>query len=182
MNTYKRGSNQYKRKPKGDVMLLFWVFIAIVGAVTLGMAMVKKQAHIDFKAAKVAYAYEASLSARTRVASPSATPTPTIVMTPEKREIEVYVKEVFGKYADQALMIAKCESGLRPNAVGTNKDGSQDFGLFQLNSYWHGFNKGVNNSRHLFDYKINTLMAWNIFEGSGYKWGLWVCSGKVGLK
>ncbi len=32
--------------------------------------------------------------------------------------------------------IAKVESSLNPKAINTNADGSQDYGLMQINSYW----------------------------------------------
>jgi len=39
--------------------------------------------------------------------------------------------------AGLALRVAKCESNLNSSATNTNKDGSIDRGLFQINSKWH---------------------------------------------
>lgn len=36
-----------------------------------------------------------------------------------------------------AVLVAKCESGLNPNATNTNAHGSVDRGLFQINDRWH---------------------------------------------
>lgn len=36
-----------------------------------------------------------------------------------------------------AIRVAKCESGLNPNAVNENTDGTTDRGLYQINDYWH---------------------------------------------
>lgn len=36
-----------------------------------------------------------------------------------------------------AVAVANCESNLDHSAVNTNKDGSRDRGLFQINSKWH---------------------------------------------
>jgi len=38
---------------------------------------------------------------------------------------------------DVAVRVAKCESGLDPQAVHKNADGSLDRGLFQWNDKWH---------------------------------------------
>lgn len=36
-----------------------------------------------------------------------------------------------------AVKVAKCESNLSPTATNTNKDGTKDRGLFQINDKWH---------------------------------------------
>ena len=36
-----------------------------------------------------------------------------------------------------AVRVARCESGLKRNAVNINKTGSKDRGVFQWNDYWH---------------------------------------------
>ena len=36
-----------------------------------------------------------------------------------------------------AVRVAKAESGLNPKATNTNKDGSIDRGIYQINSKWH---------------------------------------------
>ena len=38
---------------------------------------------------------------------------------------------------DLAVRVAQCESGLNPNAVNVNADGSIDRGLFQINNRYH---------------------------------------------
>jgi len=38
---------------------------------------------------------------------------------------------------DLCVRVAKCESGLNPQAINTNTDGSRDRGLFQINSKYH---------------------------------------------
>lgn len=38
---------------------------------------------------------------------------------------------------DLCIRVAKCESGLNPNAINTNTDGSRDRGLFQINEKYH---------------------------------------------
>ena len=79
----------------------------------------------------------------------------------------------------KALMIAKCESGLRPNALNDNTTWggvSQDLGVFQINKKY----QGVTNPSFLYDWKINTLMAKQIFDGRG-NWSAWSCARTLGL-
>ncbi len=54
--------------------------------------------------------------------------------------VESRVRKVAGSMGvdpDLAISVARCESGLDPQAVGVNKDGSKDRGLFQWNNKWH---------------------------------------------
>jgi len=70
--------------------------------------------------------------------------------------IEQEILDVFGQEAyPKAMLLLKGKKGgcsenkgLDPEAVNVNKDGSKDYGVFQLNSNWHGFNKAVNNERY----------------------------------
>lgn len=96
---------------------------------------------------------------------PTATPTPTT--DPIKQEI----KEVFGEYADEALKIVECESKFNPKAYHVNANGyGVDRGLFQINSKYH-----VADKKFLYDYKVNTAMAYKIFKDAGYSWKPWAC-------
>lgn len=99
--------------------------------------------------------------------------------TSEQEQIIAFIKQVFGKDSHQALRIAKCESGIRANAVNDNtKWGgvSQDLGVFQINKHY----QGVTNPNFLFDYKINVLMAHKIFTERG-NWSAWTCSRTLGI-
>ncbi len=170
----KVGSNQYVRKPKVRYLkpkTHAWIWIIIL-AIAIPEVAFFTQARLEKIYQKTNQYFAVTAYASEKTVEP---------LTSEQEKIVNYIHEIFGRYAPEAIKIAKCESGLNPKAIGTNVDFSQDFGLFQLNSHYHGFNKGVNNSRHLLDYKINTLMAWNIFKGSDYQWNLWMCADKVGL-
>ncbi len=98
-------------------------------------------------------------------------------------QIHSYIEEVFGKYAPQAFIVlqgtkgSKCAEnrGLVPNAVHRNDDGTADWGLFQWNDYWNGFNKEVNNKKYLFDYKVATQLAYRKFVDDGYSFHAWTC-------
>src|SRR5690606_33544693 len=94
--------------------------------------------------------------------------------------IKSYIREVFGKDADEAIAIATCESGLRRNAVNDNTTwGGRgvDKGLFQINNSW----QEIDNDSFLFDYKINTILAKKIFDNRGGNWSAWSCADKLGL-
>ena len=97
----------------------------------------------------------------------------------EREQIINFITDTFGKDAPQALMIAKCESGLRPNALNDNTTWggvSQDLGLFQINKKY----QGVTNPNFLYNYKINTLMAKQIFDSRG-NWSAWSCAKYLGI-
>lgn len=121
--------------------------------------------------------------AQTSIIAPSPTP---IIENPttEQEEIIAYVKEVFGRDSDKALSLLKgtdkCHGenpSLRVDAVHVNNDSSKDYGLFQWNDYWNGFNKPVNNARYLFDYKIATNLTYRKFINDGHSFREWT-SGK----
>jgi len=103
-------------------------------------------------------------------------PTP----TSEQQQIIDYIRLRFGQYADNALRVATCESGLNPRALNDNTQWGGvgiDRGIFQLNSVY----QRIDNPNFLFDYRSNIDMAWVIFSNAGYNWHLWTCGRKLGL-
>lgn len=67
-----------------------------------------------------------------------------------------------------ALRVAKCESGLNPNAKNVNMDGSIDRGLFQINSKYHSevspdeaFDAEFSANFFCKQFKIGMLSDWN---------------------
>lgn len=116
----------------------------------------------------------------------TSTPTPTPlpspkIDTPEKEDIVKYIRQVFGKHSDKALLLLTCEnSDIDPNAkntAGNSPAGSTDWGVFQINDYW----QEIYNPAFLTDYKINTLVAHNIFTRDGESFKLWTCGRKFGI-
>lgn len=101
--------------------------------------------------------------------------------TVQQKDIVAYVKQVFGKDSDKALQLLSCENhALNPKAVnGWNNTpaGSLDKGLFQINNHW----QKIDNDAFLFDYKVNTQLAYNIFSRDGYSFKLWTCGRKLGI-
>ena len=72
--------------------------------------------------------------------------------------------DVFGRYCDQALQVARCESGLR-----TTAQNGQYLGLFQMGSA----------ERSLFGHgasaEAQAKAAWRYFTRSGRDWSPWSC-------
>lgn len=61
--------------------------------------------------------------------------------------------------------VAKYESSFRTNAENTNKNGSKDYGLFQINTIWHKNDKCK--VAYLYNPVYNTLCARHIYEVQG---------------
>ena len=88
--------------------------------------------------------------------------------------IEDKIKKAFPKNYETMIAIAKAESRLIPTAEHTNKNGTRDVGLFQINSI-HGYD-----SEKLKDVDFNLrvarevldnqgLMAWSVYNNGSYK-------------
>ena len=59
---------------------------------------------------------------------------------PPKKTIEQIIRMIAKEETvdpDLAVRVAKCESSLNPKAINTNRDGTRDRGLFQINERWH---------------------------------------------
>lgn len=138
---------------------IFWLSLIIFVISIVGSSSKEKELYISPVPQKV----------HAKTVTPTVTPTPTLDPISSK------IKEVFGKYADQAIEIAKCESSLNPSAVG---DGGRSIGLFQIHKGW----QRIENDRFLFDLDLNTRIAHKIFTDSGSSWKLWSCSRIIGLK
>ena len=60
--------------------------------------------------------------------------------TAENNTIENQIRKIAiseGVDPAVAVRVAKCESNLKAEAINTNKDGSRDRGIFQINEKWH---------------------------------------------
>lgn len=106
---------------------------------------------------------------------------PVIATQPTEREqIVTYINEVFGKDASNAIKVFTCESGLNPRAYNDNTSWGgvgHDLGVAQINDHY----QMVTNKDFLYDYKINILMAKQIFDKWGHNFHAWTCGRKLGL-
>lgn len=83
----------------------------------------------------------------------------------------------YGVPATLLYAIAKQESGLRPNAIGRNDNGSYDIGLMQINSSWLPKLKrefGITKEHLIQDACVNLMVGAWILAGNirdhGYNW------------
>ncbi|HFC77038.1 MAG TPA: hypothetical protein ENJ27_02310 [Candidatus Moranbacteria bacterium] len=82
--------------------------------------------------------------------------------------IEDKIKKAFPDNWETMLAIAKAESRLIPTAEHTNKNGTKDIGLFQINSI-HGYD-----SNKLKDVDFNINVAREIYDRQGIAaWSAW---------
>lgn len=91
-----------------------------------------------------------------------------------KNEIEEEIKRVFGYEWLLALSIAKAESGLNPQAVNYNRNGTKDVGVFQINDC-HNFSDSER-----FDWRTNVRLAKLVRDT--YGWTAWVTYNKGSYK
>ena len=160
------------------------VFCIILGS-SLGMIATSKIFKVIHPLVYPVYAVEPSITVlegvvkNSQVASTSAGQTPP-ASTPsaslsDKEEVMDYILEVFGKDADRAIWMAKCESGLRKNAYnGSNSNGTADYGVFQINSvHQKRFGQG-----YMVDWKENVRVAKKIFDEQGFY--PWTCGKAIG--
>jgi hypothetical protein len=91
---------------------------------------------------------------------------------PRLRDPEFAIRHVFGRYADQAISVAACESGDRDGDLSpsvTRAHNGQYLGMFQMGSY----------ARSRYGHGDSVLeqvrAAWGYFRDSGKDWSPWSC-------
>ena len=85
------------------------------------------------------------------------------------------IQQVFGPYAQGALHVATCESGLNPNAYNpTSIGGSHAVGVFQI-LYPSTWMRTPEASSSPYNAMANILAAHSIFVRDGYSWHEWSC-------
>lgn len=114
-------------------------------------------------------------------------PTPTVLQYGKVGDVENYIREVFGEYADKALLLLsgndQCSGEnktLDSLAVNINNGrvapGSRDRGIFQINDYFHP--KVTDDMA--FDYEQNIDYAFRMFENDNHtfiRWAAGICMG-----
>lgn len=173
----------------------YWPSVKVGTALTLLIALAGYivNNHIEFEQMRIetAQAREWEMVETTVPPAPTLAPTPTATPspTPEPKQLDVppsrqmivdEVKRVFGDDADKAfLLLAHENSSLNPNAVntaGNSPKGSRDIGVFQINEYWQQVQ-----GRYLFNWKINILIAKQIYDESGKTFKMWTQGRKLGI-
>ena len=103
------------------------------------------------------------------------TPEPTPTQITGGSSVAAMIEQVFGPYAQGALHVANCESGLNPNAYNpTSNGGSHAVGVFQIlyPSTWMRTPQAASSP---YDAMANILAAHSIFVRDGYSWREWSC-------
>jgi hypothetical protein len=87
------------------------------------------------------------------------------------------IRRYFGSFTAEAIQIVQCESGFYADAVGTNTNGTQDHGLFQINDVHHeAFERAIGRPwADRYDPEANTAFAAWLFERA-QGWGPWRCN------
>lgn len=98
-------------------------------------------------------------------------PTPgTAAPAPGGSAVEA-IQAVFGEHAQEAVNVARCESGLNQAAVSR---GGGNWGLFQINKVHRGRVAAMGFAwEDLLDPRVNSLVAKSIFDEQG--WRPWAC-------
>lgn len=87
----------------------------------------------------------------------------------KERSVDNRLRETFGDQYNVAQAVMRAESGGRADANNTNRNGSVDRGLFQINSIHTKKVGGDLDS--LYDIETNIRVAKQIYDGSG--WFAW---------
>lgn len=123
-------------------------------------------------------------AATTPAKAPSSPSAPLAVQTTVKTKkypagsIEAKILDKFGtgKLGQEALCIAKNESGFRPDALYVNKTGSRDRGVFQINDKYHPH---VTDAQ-AYDVDFSIKYAYKLRMDWG-NWNAWMARTKCGL-
>ncbi len=101
----------------------------------------------------------------------TSTTAPQAAAAPDPGSVEAIIMEVFGAYGEQAIGVARCESGLNPGAISR---GGGNWGLFQINTVHRERVARMGYQwEDLLEPKVNSLVAWSIFKEQG--WSPWGC-------
>jgi hypothetical protein len=83
--------------------------------------------------------------------------------------IEQKIRNKFGVYANAALRVAQCESGLNPSAIGDRSLTPSSYGVFQIRAFpERGTPAQLLNADYNIDYAFR-------MSGGGVNWGPWTC-------
>lgn len=122
----------------------------------------------------------AGSSAQRAVPEPVTTSTPVSTAPPSpptsQSSVTAMIEQVFGSYASSALTVARCESGLNPNAYNpTSIGGSHAEGVFQIlyPSTWDSTSEAASSP---YNAMANVRAAYQIFSRDGYNWHEWSCA------
>lgn len=93
---------------------------------------------------------------------------------PQRELVHQYVVQYFpANQVHHAMRVANCESGFDPGAIHHNRNGTHDYGVFQLNSGGTMQSLGLTPASAM-DPETNIAAAYRLWRKRG--WSPWVCS------
>lgn len=107
-------------------------------------------------------------------------------LTTDKQAVAAYIASIFpAEQVPNAIAIAKCESGIRSVVSKPNRNGSRDWGVFQLNDA--GTLQGLlrvmgedpQNFQRALDPEWNVRASYRLYQARG--WQPWACAAKLGI-
>ena len=141
--------------------------LMVIWAIALSFGVAKFWSESD-----ITYAYEGEnkpieVIVIENVPEPTKEPLPPLVE---------YIHKKFGDSAERGLkMLRECEnSNLNPEAINWNRNGTWDFGIWQINEI-HGYTR-----KELKDPYFNTDVAYEIYKGRGDTFEAWTCAELAG--
>ena len=156
------------RKANGQFDLKLKNKMLNTGFIVTGIAIILFSAFHYFSETPVEKRVFTTPVSAMHLVGPAPSPTPTIAIPPT---VEEEIREVFGEHTEEALKVARCESGLRETVCndGLNRDGTVDCGSFQVNSNVHKISR-----KWLKNMEINIRVAKQLFDEQG--WTPWYSS------
>jgi len=146
-----------RRKYVKDTYRLVFLIVGMLAGAILVHWMNWEKAQAIWADSQVSMLLSPTWESPVQAKEPEPTPSPEELVIAE-------IREVFGKDAEGMLKVAKCESGIRAKAINNkNKNGSNDSGVFQINSV-HGIPQ-----RYLLNSSINIRVAKQLFDAQGYE-------------
>ena len=131
-------------------MIFAYLMVAVLIGIIIGGELWKKPVSL-LSPVSTAYAYDGI-------------PTPTMGWTGLRHEIEKYIRTKFGKDGELAIKVAKCESGLKPDAYNLNEGKSLDRGIFMINAKYHP----EVTSECAFNARCNIDATYRMYVAQGY--------------
>lgn len=149
----------------GTWMLVYWIIIiglfitGILGWLKIGWDYEAQLNHWGNYYAPLKSPISMSAYAETINAGDSAKPKFPLADLPERERNQTLIKKIWGHASTIGLAIAKCESGYRSEATNNNTNGTQDQGVFQVNS--------VHGMPDMFDAVANISYAYTLYISQG---------------
>lgn len=159
----------------GIVLFLLAFYLMMLGGIRSNKNVVR------------AYMSDEELQIKMNMIDPTFKPSPT-PFSKEEQKIRKIVLDVFGKDYEKAMYLLLGKKGtckenynLDPNATNVNKDGSTDWGLFQINDKWNGITHKGKAKQLLLDPEINVRVAYRIYVDNGFTFKQWSCGRVLGI-